>query len=389
MEAAGKSLLVAVAGFLFGATVVVGVALIAPPITPVADAPIATPEKSAATPTSSGAAPGSGAVGDTQRRAMDALVTALQEPEEKVEREAVRPIAAAPARAAGPSAPAPGPIKAAASASAKNAPAATKSADAAPVRQAPPARRDTQNGNGDLPAWQRYAVATDLMTDRPMLAIILDDMGLNRARMERAIALPAPLTLAILPYGYELPELAAKARAAGHELLVHMPTEPSAHGMDPGPNALLTGLDSAELRRRIGWNLSRFSGYVGVNNHMGSRFTEKLAPMQELMREIHHRGLLFVDSVTTSASVGGRLAQRLGVPTAGRDVFIDNDRTPAKIREQLSKAVAQAHRRGQSIAIGHPYPETLRILKQWLPRATGAGVTLVPVSGIIRRRLAG
>ena len=241
----------------------------------------------------------------------------------------------------------------------------------------------------DAPAWRRYAAIAPEPEGRPRIVIVLDDMGLSEFRSDRAVALPRPLTMAILPYGPEPGSLVARARAAGHEVLVHLPMEPRSGDKDPGPNALVTGLPVEELDRRIAHNLDRMSGYVGINNHMGSRFTASAPDMNRLMTALHARGLLFLDSLTTGASVGQSMAIRHGVPTASRDIFLDNSREPRAIARQLAKVEAAARERGYAIAIGHPYPETLNALSRWLPRLKAKGFELAPISAVVADRPTG
>src|SRR3546814_6705104 len=116
-------------------------------------------------------------------------------------------------------------------------------------------------------------------------------MGLNRSQSRRAIALPGPLTLSFLTYADDLPQQTAAARAAGHELMLHVPMEPMDSAVPPGPEALLVSADDAELRRRLNWGLGRFEGFVGINNHMGSRFTRNEPGMSVVLAELHRRGL--------------------------------------------------------------------------------------------------
>jgi polysaccharide deacetylase 2 family uncharacterized protein YibQ len=240
------------------------------------------------------------------------------------------------------------------------------------------------------PPWRRYAAPAPPADGRPQVAIVIDDVGLSHALAERTIALPRPITIAMLPYGHDLPGLAAKARKAGHELLVHLPMEPeNGSTNDPGPNALLMSLGAAELDRRIAWNLQRFEGFVGVNNHMGSLFTASPRRMERLMAQLKSRGLLFLDSKTSEASVGYRLARSHGVPAAERDVFLDNERLPAAIRAQLAEVERIARRHGRAIAIGHPYPETLEALAAWLAAVEAKGFALAPVSALVARELSG
>lgn len=235
--------------------------------------------------------------------------------------------------------------------------------------------------------WQNFAVPIQDPGDRPMIAVVIDDLGLNRPGAHRAISLPAPLTLAFMTYAEGLDDMAAKARAAGHELMLHMPMQPRSESYDPGPNVLVDGLSPEELQRRLNWGLERFEGFVGVNNHMGSKFTASTKGMAVVIRALKARGLLFLDSVTSGASVGAAVAERAGVPYARRDIFIDNvwnDR--AEIARQLDRLEAVARRQGYAVGIGHPHRATLDVLARWLPEARARGFEIVPISAIVRHR---
>ena len=218
-----------------------------------------------------------------------------------------------------------------------------------------------------------------------MVAVVIDDMGLNRALSRRAVALRG-LTLSYLPYGEDLPAQTAEARAAGHELLVHVPMSPEGHE-NPGPHALTPNLPPAEIARRLDWALTRFSGYVGINNHMGSRFTADEPGMAEVLEQLKSRGLLFLDSRTTPHTVGPAVAHRLGVPLAERNVFLDNVETVDAVRRQLAELEATARRDGAAIAIGHPKDATLKALAPWLAGLEAKGLVLVPLSAIVRRNV--
>jgi hypothetical protein len=237
------------------------------------------------------------------------------------------------------------------------------------------------------PRWQRHAVAVAPADGRPMIAIVLDDVGVNRRGARNAIALPAPLTLAFMTYADGLPEMTAAARAAGHELMLHVPMQPVSEAMDPGPNVLSGALPRAELMQRLAWGLDRFEGYVGINNHMGSRFTASPEGMALVMGALKERGLLFLDSLTAGNSVAGQLAARSGVPYAVRDVFLDNEPDdPAAIHRQLAMLEETARARGYAIGIGHPHDGTVAALAQWIPEMQARGFRLVPVSAIVRHR---
>jgi polysaccharide deacetylase 2 family uncharacterized protein YibQ len=218
----------------------------------------------------------------------------------------------------------------------------------------------------------------------PRLAIVIDDLGPAAGLSHRATRLPRPVTLAFLPYASGLDGLVGDAKAHGHEIYLHLPMEPEGDE-DPGPNAILTGLEPTELHRRLAWAFERMPQAVGVNNHMGSRASADPGVMMEVLQEVRRRGLAFVDSRTSPLSVGTALAERLDLRHAGRDVFLDNVPTRAAVRRQLDAAERLARRRGQALAIGHPHPATLEVLESWLPQAEARGLKIVTAGELVLR----
>lgn len=233
--------------------------------------------------------------------------------------------------------------------------------------------------------WRRNALPFRDLTSKPLIAIVIDDVGIDRLRSKRAWELPGPMTMSFLPYARDLREQAKAARAHGHELMLHLPMEPSGRN-DPGPNALLVSLSEAELKQRVATALDSFDGYVGVNNHMGSRFTANRAGMEVALRQLKARGLLFLDSRTTPQSVGDQMAQELGVPSVARHVFLDDVDSLAAVRAKLAETEAMARRQGFAVAIGHPHEATIQALAEWLPTAAGKGFALAPLSAVLRKR---
>ncbi|MEH6546480.1 MAG: divergent polysaccharide deacetylase family protein [Sneathiella sp.] len=236
--------------------------------------------------------------------------------------------------------------------------------------------------NIDQPPWKKYAVLAPPTNGRPIIALIIDDVGLSRDRVQDLVDLPELLTLAYLPYAPAIQSKVEMARLRGHEVMLHLPMQPSDNHTDPGPDALLVGLSDEEIRRRTIKNLDSFDGYVGVNNHMGSRFTADGRLMAIVMDIMAQRGLLFLDSKTTPRSTGYKLAVQRGMPSAKRDIFIDNIIEEAAILKQLKKVEKIAVRKGVAIAIGHPHKQTISALKKWLPLAADKGFIFLPVSAI-------
>lgn len=236
-------------------------------------------------------------------------------------------------------------------------------------------------------AWLNHAIKIPLdENNRPLIAIVIDDMGVARRRSRRAISLPAPLTMAFLPYAEKVAEQAAAARTAGHELLVHIPMQPIGYNSDPGPNVLDERLGTAEVHRRLLWNLSQFEGYVGFNNHMGSRFTASQDAMAAIMTVAQERGLLFLDSRTSALSIGFETARATGVTAAIRDVFLDNTDSVEEVQKRLRQTMERAQARGSAIAIAHPRDSTLDVLEAWLPEIEAKGFRLAPLSAVVLKR---
>ncbi|MBM3619249.1 MAG: divergent polysaccharide deacetylase family protein [Alphaproteobacteria bacterium] len=235
-------------------------------------------------------------------------------------------------------------------------------------------------------AWQRNAIAFSDDRRKPLIVVVIDDMGVDRPRSRRVVDLPRPLTLSYLPYARDLAEQTTAARGRGHELMLHLPMEPMSGGVDPGPNALLTSLSLDMIRRRTAAALDSFSGYVAVNNHMGSRFTTWRPGVEASLREMKARGLAYLDSRTHADTVGGLVAEELGMPNVDRHVFLDDVMTSDAVRRQLAEAETLARRQGFVIAIGHPHDVTIQALAEWLPGLSAKGFVLGPISAAIRRR---
>lgn len=233
--------------------------------------------------------------------------------------------------------------------------------------------------------WRRNAVPFADLRTRPLIVIVIDDMGLDRPRSRRAWELPGPMTMSFLPYARELRDQARTARARGHEIMLHLPMEPTGRA-DPGPGALRVAMTEIEIGRAAAAALDGYDGYVGVNNHMGSRFTAYRPGMTTVLQQVRARSLLFLDSRTTPQTVGDQLAQELGVPSIARHVFLDDDEAPAAVRARLAETERLARRQGFVVAIGHPHEATLQALAEWLPTLSAKGLALAPATAALRRR---
>jgi len=199
----------------------------------------------------------------------------------------------------------------------------------------------------------------------PRLAIIIDDMGNNQQLGDSFIDLDLNLTFSFLPYSPATAIQSRKAAALGRDILLHLPMEPKDNNWNPGPGALSLSMSGRELIMTMVADLAENPVVIGVNNHMGSRFTEDRQAMKTLLEFLQENNLLFVDSLTSSDSIGYELARSIGIKTARRDIFLDNEQDRNSIIDQLEKLIALAEKNGIAVGIGHPHPATLEALRDF------------------------
>jgi polysaccharide deacetylase 2 family uncharacterized protein YibQ len=215
----------------------------------------------------------------------------------------------------------------------------------------------------------------------PRLAIILDDLGSDRAAAEAIFALPYPLTISVLPNHEHSTEIANEAHRRGYQVMLHLPMQSIANET-PEAQELRLGMPATQVTAFVEQFLENVPGVVGINNHQGSQATSDPELMDELMPVLRDRHLFYVDSRTTTATVAFDTAQSFGVRSAFRNVpFLDDVAEVAAVRKQLELALRGAREKGEAIAIGHPHPATLQALREILPRAQG--IRLVFVSELV------
>ena len=234
-------------------------------------------------------------------------------------------------------------------------------------------------------AWKVYARPFHGAGEKPRIAVIINNLGLSGAATEAAIQrLAGPVTLAFAPYSPHLTQWIDLARAAGHEVLLDLPMEPTNYRPKiRGTHTLLTSLTAEQNVLRLHWALGRVSGYVGLVNQMGSRFTTSEQHLTPVLTELKKRGLLFVDSRAAYRSVATRIAAEVGLPWAANNVFIDSKASRGAIDKRLAQLEAIARAKGIAVGIGGPFPVTIDRLEYWAKGLDDKGLTLVPVSAVV------
>ena len=213
------------------------------------------------------------------------------------------------------------------------------------------------------------------------LAIVIDDFGYRPHYENQVLAMPAAISVAVLPNAPHAREMATKAHNSGHQVLIHLPMAPiSKQPLEK--DTLRPEMSSDEIERIVRDAYNKVPSAVGLNNHMGSAMTSSLYGMLKVMQALERYNLYFLDSMTIGNSQAMRAAQGTGVKVIKRKVFLDDTQNEADIRKQFNRAVQLARRNGSAIAIGHPHPSTVRVLQQMLPTLP-SDITLVRPSDLL------
>lgn len=232
-------------------------------------------------------------------------------------------------------------------------------------------------------AWQVYARPLPSgLPKGPRIAIVVSGLGISESATDHAIkTLPPEVTLSFAPYGTNLQSWIVKARTAGHEVLLELPMEPFGYPQnDPGPYTLLTSVQPTENISRLDWLLSRFTGYVGVMNYQGARFTSEQDALSPVLSALKSRGLMFVDSGSSGRSTAPKISADIGLPISVGTRSIDPARTSTILDQSFAALEAQANKANPAIGIASGFPVTVDAISDWVKTLASKNITLVPVS---------
>ncbi|MDR2933699.1 MAG: divergent polysaccharide deacetylase family protein [Rickettsiales bacterium] len=237
------------------------------------------------------------------------------------------------------------------------------------------------------PLWMRNALDFVPKNGVPMIAIIIDDMGLDVIRSNRVLDIDAPITASYMAYAVNLQNQILRAKQAGKEVMMHIPMEAKNRTHDEGPDVLKDNYSAEVLREIMRKQIKKSDAIIGVNNHMGSKFTDDFASMNAVLDVVKDAGLLFVDSKTSAKSVAVKVADALKLPNVARDIFLDNHPSEKEVEQQLEMLERFAKRKGYAVAIGHPRDDTINVLKRWVGDVERRGFQIVPISAIIKKNM--
>ncbi len=227
--------------------------------------------------------------------------------------------------------------------------------------------------------------------NKPMVAIVIDDLGYTRQAADLFLNLPFPVTVSVIPFTPFVGYTVKVARARGKEVMLHIPMESGGHReaierMESRTKGMLrVSMSDAEIRALVRREIDAVPGAIGANNHMGSRFTRNRHKMGVVLGELKRQGLFFLDSLTSSRSVGYKTALTMGIPALKRDVFLDHSRNKRAMDHQFKRLAAIALKRGYAVAIGHPFLPTYRMIREGASKLRAMGIQIVPISRLLRR----
>lgn len=215
---------------------------------------------------------------------------------------------------------------------------------------------------------------------KPQIALVIDDLG-YRPMPKEISEFPSAVSIAIIPFTDHDQSIAQAALAQKREFLLHLPMQ-SATGPHEH-NALTVSMNKSQIQSQVQKALYRLPNAVGVNNHMGSIFTQHPEHMGWVMETLHTKRLGFLDSRTSARTVAQRVAKQYGIATNRRHIFLDHKPNQQFIENQLRHAIKKAQRDGMAIVIAHPLPISLKILQHALPQLQQK-VELIPISQALK-----
>jgi uncharacterized protein len=223
-------------------------------------------------------------------------------------------------------------------------------------------------------------------TSKPVIAIVMTGVGISPRGTEAAVRkLPPEVTLAFAPYGRDLEASVNAARGEGHEILLQVPMEPQDYPQsDPGPHTLRAGEARNENVARLRWLMSRFPGYVGVTNFMGSRVMRDAQAYGPLLEEINRRGLLFLDDGTIQGALTTSLGKPMNLPAITADSVMETGGRKS-LDQILAESEQTARTKGRAVMTVPALPANIDRIAAYSKEAKERGLVLAPISAIIGR----
>ena len=218
-----------------------------------------------------------------------------------------------------------------------------------------------------------------------VIVLVIDDFGYRNDNISDGfLNLSIPITCAIIPGHTASKKFAEKAVSYGKEVIIHMPMESENYSPGEDEYKLLTSMTSELLENKLIQAFESLPEAIGMNNHQGSKATSDSKTMTVLASVLKDRGKYFIDSRTSSLTIGEKTMISFGVPTARRNIFLDNNNDLDKIEEQMNKLANSAKKNGVAVGLGHARKNTLSILEKVVPGLLDKGFVFKFASQVVK-----
>ena len=216
------------------------------------------------------------------------------------------------------------------------------------------------------------------------IGLIIDDFGYRNDEISDGfLHLDVNLTCAVIPGHAYSSTFGEKAVSRGHEVIVHMPMENVGENRGEEEFVLRVDMKPDAVKNRVYDALDQIPEAIGMNNHQGSQATADPGVMNSVAAVLKERNKFFIDSRTTPETIAESIMNNWEVPSARRNIFLDNDPDEEKITRQLLSLVEIAERDGSAIGIGHVKQNTLNVLRKQIPELKRKGFKFEFVSNML------
>ena len=241
---------------------------------------------------------------------------------------------------------------------------------------------------GEKPS-EAYARPEPKFDGRPRIAIMITGLGIHQQFTKDAIDnLPGEISFAFSPYGNGLQDWINRARDNGHEVILQTPMEPFDYpDNDPGPSTLLAEAEIQVNLGRFRWVMSRITGYIGITNFMGAKFTSKEKAVAPILKELKKRGLYYIENGVLHRSKVSEISKQMEIGYSNADIIIDEKKNIEDIQNSLERIERIATTTGMAFAVGSNSPATIKHVKAWLNTLEAKGYQLIPVSAKVKNQL--
>lgn len=243
---------------------------------------------------------------------------------------------------------------------------------AAPEAPAPAAGDGVGDGGGERlalagPALEVNARDFSLASGAQAISLVLlSPLDGTQVPVDALEGLGFPITIGLPATSRDARSVGERLRAAGHELIAELPANSEAGAIEDALASMPLGVAAA------------FMDGAGS----GGR------PRDDMLAVLAQNGFAYFDSRSIGGGAALRAARAAGVPAVSPDRGATSSVTEGQLLQTLNIAALVAKRQGTAVVVAPATTATLRAVLTFALEGAG-GVTMAPLSAVVRRRGAG